>query len=138
MISRRDFVARTGTVLAAGCVPSFVHAATGATKAGSVDLSSGLSKDAFRSLLNENFYVSTSSDGVMVLRLADLQEHAAAQGEIPTDAFTLIFEGVPSPQLPDGLYTLEHGSAGNVLLRLEAAQAAPRRARYRAVCCLFA
>jgi hypothetical protein len=138
MINRRDFVARTGTVLAAGCVPSFVHAATGATKAGNVDLSSGLSKEAFRALLNENFYVSTSSDGVMVLQLTELREDAVPQGEIRTDSFTLIFDGVPSPQLPDDLYTLEHGSAGSVLLQLEVAQAAPGRARYRAVCCLFA
>jgi hypothetical protein len=138
MISRRDFVARTGTVLAAGCVPAFVHAATGATKAANVDLSSGISKEAFRALLNDNFYVSTSSDGVMVLRLTELREHAAAEAEIRTDAFTLIFEGATSPQLQEGLYTLEHGSAGKVLLRLELAQPAPRRARYRAVCCLFA
>jgi hypothetical protein len=138
MIRRRDFVAGAGGALAVGCVPVSILAATRTADPALIDLSTGLSKDKFAALLNQNFYVATPRDGVMVLELVELRDGTAAQGDVRTDSFTLFFQGVPSPTLPDAIYTLEHGSAGSTLLRLEGANVVKRRARYRADFCLFA
>jgi hypothetical protein len=138
MISRRDFVAGAGSVLAAGLIPTAVMAASGAADAGAVDLSTGLSKAKFGALLLENFEVATRSSGVVVLRLAELREHPVTGGDRPVDNFTLLFHGVPSPRLREALYTLRHGSAGAVTLRLEPVRFTSTRAIYRAQCCLLA
>ena len=137
MISRRDFVTGAGSVLAAGFIPTAVLAASDAVATGSVDLSTGLSKAKFAALLRENFQVTTRSSGVLVMQLAELRELPMAAGGRPVENFTLYFHGLPSPRLREGLYTVEHGSAGPALLRLEPARFTSTRAIYRAHCCLF-
>ena len=137
MISRRDFVTSSGTALAAFVSTSAI-AATGILGPGSVDLTTGLSRDKFRALLQQNFYVATKSSGVVVLKLVELREYLKGYGVPPLDSFILRFQGLPSPKLGAGLYTLEHGSAGKALMRLEPVRVTVDRALYRAHCCLFA
>lgn len=134
-ISRRNFVARAGTVLAAASVPTVVLAGAGAA---SVDFSAGLSREAFGSMLYETFYVNAGSAGTMALKLVEVRDAPSYPSAVATDSFTLIFEGVPSPKLREGLYKLEHGSAGSLLVRLERGRMTSLRALYRAQFCLFA
>jgi hypothetical protein len=138
MISRRDFVTSSGTALAAAFVSTSAIAATGILSPGAVDLTTGLSRDKFRALLQQNFYVATKTNGVVVLQLVELRDYLVASGAPPVDSFTLRFQGLPSPKLGAGLYTLEHGSAGKALMRLEPVRVTVDRALYRAHCCLFA
>jgi len=137
MISRRDFVTRAGSALAAGCLPVAAFATSEFAGAGSVDFDSGLSKAKFRALLREQFSVATRSDGVMVLQLVELRDGRATQGRRSTEGFTLFFRGVASPTLGAGIYTLEHGSAGKVTLRLEPVRTTAESATYRAHFCLL-
>lgn len=137
MISRRDFVTRAGSALAAGCLPVAAFAAGELAGAGSVDLDAGLSKAKFRALLREPFTVATRSDGVMVLQLVELRDGSTTLGRRPTEGFTLFFRGVASPTLDAGLHTLEHGSAGRVTLRLDPARVTAESATYRAQFCLL-
>jgi hypothetical protein len=137
MISRRDFVTSSGTALAAALASTSALAATSILDPGAVDLSTGLSRDKFRALLQQNFNVATKSSGVVVLTLVELREYLRGAGVPPLDSFTLRFQGLPSPKLGAGLYTLEHGSAGKALLRLEPVRVTADRALYRAQCCLF-
>jgi len=138
MIRRRDFVTHAGGALAIACVPLTVLAGKrGGGGVPDVDLSSGLSSEKFTALLKESFYVSTPSDGVMVLQLVEVQDFALSQGEIATDSFRLVFEGVSAPILADDIYTLEHGSAGSVMLRLESGGSTRRNARYIGDFCLL-
>ena len=132
MISRRDFVTSTCGALAASLVPAVALAAGDALAMGSVDLSTGLSKAKFAALLRQDFYVATRTGGVLVMRLAELREHSMAVGARAVENFTLYFHGLPSPLLPEGLYRLEHGSAGAATLRLEPVSVTARRAVYRA------
>lgn len=138
MIRRRDFVTHAGSALAMSCVPLTVLAGKrGGGGAPDVDLSTGLSSEKFNALVKESFYVSTPTDGVMVLELVEVQDYALPEGEVATESFRLVFEGVSAPVLGDDVYVLEHGSAGNVMLRLEAAGSARRRARYVGDFCLL-
>ncbi len=139
MIRRRDFVTHAGSALAMTCVPLTVLAAKrgGGGGASDVDLSTGLSSEKFNALLKESFYVSTPNDGVMVLELVEVQDYAMPDGEIATDSFRLVFEGVSAPTLGDDVYQLQHGSAGSVMLRLEGAGSTRRRARYVGDFCLL-
>jgi hypothetical protein len=132
MISRRDFVTSTCGALAASLVPAVALAATDALAMGSVDLSTGLSKAKFAALLRQDFYVTTNSSGVLVMRLAELREYPMAMGARAAESFMLYFHGLATPRLPEGLYRLEHGSAGAVTLRLEPVSSTARRAVYRA------
>ena len=134
-ISRRNFVARAGTVLAAASVPAVVLAGTGAA---AVDFAAGLSRDAFGALLQETFYVNAGSAGTMALQLVEVRDAPSYPSAVATQSFTLVFQGIPSPKLREGLYTLEHGSAGRLLLRLERGRMTSVRALYRAHLCLFA
>lgn len=138
MISRRDFVTSACGALAAGLVPAAALATGDPFSAGAVDLATGLSKAKFAALLQETFYVTTRSSGVLVMQLAELREHPMPTGDRPVDSFTLYFHGLPSPRLREGLYTLEHGSAGQALLRLEPVRFTSTRAVYRARCALLA
>ena len=138
MIRRRDFVTHAGSALAMSCVPLTVLAGKrGGGGAPDVDLSTGLSSEKFNALVKESFYVSTPTDGVMVLELVEVQDYALPEGEVATQSFRLVFEGVSAPVLGDDVYVLEHGSAGSVMLRLEAAGSARRRARYVGDFCLL-
>lgn len=138
MIRRRDFVTHAGSALAMACVPLTVLAGKrGGGAAPDVDLSTGLSSEKFNALLKESFYVSTPNDGVMVLELVEVQDYALAEGEIATESFRLVFEGVSAPILGDDVYVLEHGSAGSVMLRLEGAGSTRRHARYVGDFCLL-
>ena len=138
MINRRDFVTSSGTALAAAFVSTSAIAATGILGPGAVDLTTGLSRDKFRALLRQNFYVTTKSSGVVVLKLVELREYLRGYGVPPLDSFILRFQGLPSPKLSAELYTLEHGSAGKALMRLEPVRVTVDRALYRAHFCLFA
>jgi len=137
MIRRRDFMTQAGSALAIASVPMTVLAGKRGGPAPDVDLSTGLSRDKFMALLNQEFYVQTPSDGAVALKLAELQDYPLPEGEIPTDSFTLIFQGALTPLLPEDLYTLQHGSAGSMLLRLEPWDVTKRNARYIADFCLF-
>ena len=132
MISRRDFVTSACGALAASLVPAAAFAANDALAMGAVDLSTGLSKAKFAALLRQDFYVTTRTGGVLVMRLAELRERPMAVGDRPVESFTLYFHGLSSPRLQEGLYRLEHGSAGAATLRLEPVSATARRAVYRA------
>lgn len=138
MISRRDFVSGAGSALAAGCLSTSLVAVAGALDAGAVDLSTGLARDKFQALLGENFYVSTRRKGVVVLQLVELRDYPMPVGDIATESFTLVFQGAPSPRLSESIYSLEHGSAGSALLRLERVRFTSTSALYRAQCCVFA
>jgi hypothetical protein len=138
MISRRDFVAGSGTALVGALASTSALAATHILDAGAVDLATGFSRDKFRALLQQNFIVATKSSGVVVLKLVELREYLRGAGVPPLDSFVLRFQGPPSPKLGARLYTLEHGSAGKALLRLEPVRVTTDRALYRAHCCLFA
>ena len=138
MIRRRDFMTHAGSALAMSCVPLTVLAGKrGGGPAPDVDLSAGLSSEKFNALLKQEFYVSTPSDGVMVLELVEVQDYALSEGEVATDSFRLVFEGVSAPTLADEVYVLQHGSAGSVMLRLESLGSTRRRARYIGDFCLL-
>ena len=138
MIRRREFMTHAGSALAMSCVPLTVLAGKrGGGGAPDVDLSTGLSSDKFNALLKESFYVATPNDGVMVLELVEVQGYALPQGEVATDSFRLVFEGVTAPTLDEEIYVLQHGSAGSVMLRLEPAGSTRRRARYMGDFCLL-
>lgn len=138
MISRRDFVSGAGSVLAAGCLSTSAIAVAGVLDVGTVDLSSGLARDKFQALVGQMFNVTTRTSGVVVLQLVELRDYPFATGALATDNFTLRFMGPSSPRLSEGLYQLEHGSAGSVLLRLERVRFTSTSALYRAQCSLFA
>jgi hypothetical protein len=134
-LSRRDFVARTGTVLAAAGVPAVVLASSGAA---GVDFSAGLSRETLGAMLYETFYLNAGSAGTMALQLVEIRDAPAYPSSVMTEGFALYFQGVPAPKLREGLYTLEHGSAGKLLVRLERGRMTSERALYRAQFCLLA
>ena len=138
MISRRDFVSGAGSVLAVGCLSTSAMAVAGALDVGTVDLSSGLSRDKLQALVGQSFEVSTPKSGVVVLQLVELRDYPMAPGALATENFTLRFTGPASPRLSDGLYQLDHGSAGSALLRIERVRFTSTSALYRAQCSLFA
>jgi hypothetical protein len=137
MISRRNFVSGAGSALVIGCLSTSALAATSVAEGGVVDLSAGLTKESFQALLQQDFYVATKSSGVLVLQLAEVRDRSVEGGELPTESFTLYFHGLPSPRLKEGLYALDHGSAGQALLRLEPVKFTSTRAIYRAQLCQF-
>jgi hypothetical protein len=136
MINRRDFVARSSGALLASCVPAIAMAGK-AKSAGSLDVAAGLSKAQFMALLSQNFYVATRTDGVTVLQLVEVKDAASTTGRVKVDGFTLCFQGVASPALDDGMYTMEHGSVGKFELFIEQARMTPEFAQYRAQFCLL-
>lgn len=138
MISRRDFVSGAGSMLAAGCLSTSAIAVAGVLDVGTVDLSSGLTRDKFHALVGQLFNVTTRTSGVIVLQLVELRDYAYPIGARATENFTLRFRGPSSPRLSEGLYQLEHGSAGSALLRIERVRFTSTSALYRAQCSLLA
>lgn len=138
MISRRDFVTGAGSVLAAGCLSASAMAVAGAVDASTVDLSSGLARDKFQALVGQSFEVATPRHGVVILQLVELRDYPMSPGALATENFTLRFKGPSSPRLSEGLYQVEHGSAGSALLRIERVRLTSTGALYRAQCSVFA
>lgn len=90
-----------------------------------VALSDGLSRARFEALLNETFYVHTSAQGTLLVRLAAV---TGPERSGRPEQFSLLFQADPLPELVAGSYEVEHYLAGRIALYLEPVPGA----RYRA------
>jgi hypothetical protein len=136
-LSRRRLLACACGTAAALAVPALASAATPERLAGG-DLAANLQRDGFASLLNQYFYVTTRFDGVVALQLVEVRDARAHGPSLAADSVTLVFLGSASARLPEGIYTVEHDTAGRAMMRLEREQHDGASSSYRAQFCLFA
>ena len=114
MLNRRQFVS---ALVSLGVLGSswMAKAAQVIRKPRRVRLDGPLSKGVFLALLHENFSLALD-DHRVALRLIDV---ADGDGSPATEQFTLVFRGPRNLDLPDGLYTIRHRTAGSAQLFLQ-------------------
>jgi hypothetical protein len=131
MMKRRAFVAAGASLLAvAGLAPARLIAASDATlDIRVVGFDGGLSQVKFRALLNQTFYFRDDTLGTIFVRLVEVR---GRKRPVRPEQFSLFFRGPALPQLPAGVYEVEHYLAGKTLLYLEPAHGPGEPALYRA------
>jgi hypothetical protein len=131
MMKRRAFVTAGSSLLAiAGLVPTRLIAASDAPlDVRVVGFDGGLSQAKFRALLNQTFSIRDETHGMILARLVEVRSRERPVGP---EQFSLFFQGPALPQLPPGLYEVEHYLAGRTALYLEPASAPGELALYSA------
>lgn len=131
MMKRRAFLAAGGSLLGiAGLAPARLIAASDATlDVRVVGFDGGLSQAKFRALLNQTFYLRDETYGTIFAQLVEVRSR---ERPLSPEQFSLFFRGPSLPQLPAGLYEVEHYLAGKTALYLEPAHGPGEPSLYRA------
>lgn len=119
MKDRRDFIACCAAGAALIAAPGALLAADLAA-APAERASCRVSKEAFQSLLDEEFRCFTAQGEALSLKLAEVRDGPQAHG---LEQFSLLLKAdgstSPSTPLPPEIYLLEHPRMGRALVRLD-------------------
>jgi hypothetical protein len=119
MINRRGFLG-TGAVMLGSIALSPIKLLAGPflTAASVGDSQLQLGKKDFQALLNTTFAVITETGSLVNLKLIEVQDGPVS---LNAEQFTLSFSAPRRPSLVEGMYPIEHISAGRFSLFLQTA-----------------
>ena len=68
----------------------------------------------FKPLLNQNFNIQLENNTTLVVRLIEVTTSPEYSANNDREAFSIVFRGPRDISIPQGIYTLEHETAGTV------------------------
>ncbi len=127
MKDRREFLGTCAAGAALLMAPGYLLAADlpGMQNMQDVDDASKLSKEVFRSLLQEDLYCRTDQGEPFKLKLIEVRDGPQVTG---LEQFGLLLQGhggIAAAQLPAGIYLLDHPRLGTSLVHLEPSDDVP-------------